>query len=466
MARSATTDEKRQLKQFFEGTVPVTQALRTLRSRRVGRGYSIESGKPELRSATGRTIVQESGPLAFVSDQEPLPLSEVEEALLAWAACGPNGMALWDIAVHGGFHELVWLGGRTAPSPGNSSTSDLLIVKDEGCFVYRPTQDRSALREIDGEEGYEKILAWHEKFTTRVLDHRPDIDWGTRVPGAPNASLFGPYQFNLNRDGQTWFIPITDHGWLFFSVMLNIFDAWHLYFLDDQTQEPAGLGPWIGEGRLEFPITISQFEQFIFQVETYVPGTMVQNMRLTAESMGLGNWNFCGYFDDVLMGAFPAVARGLEFRHEPPNPKAPLACGALKTFGVEGVKEGTYVPSPRYPDGAAVINQMWQEKYGEGMTMDRGDENWMLRHQGPFKEEIARSIIESPDIVVSDWAREAAIAYVDYCVDRYGQCPVYFNPLQCNFGVVIHHLDETFYERTYGEAALTPQIRQHMAHWH
>src|SRR5258708_27744092 len=166
------------------------------------------------------------------------------------------------------------------------------------------------------------------------------------------------------------------------------------------------------------------------------------------------------------MDAFPAVARGLEFRHEPPNPKAPLACGALKTFGVEGVKEGTYVPSPRYPDGTAVMNHMWEEKYGPGMTMHKGDDNWMLQHQGPFKEDIARAIIESPDIVVSDWAREASIAYVDYCVERYGQCPVYFNPLQCNFGVVIHHLDESFYERTYGDAALTAQIRDHMSRWH
>jgi hypothetical protein len=461
------TDEQKhnQLRQFFEET-DVARSLRTLRTRRVGRGYSIESGKEEFRSATGRNIVQDAGPLAFTSDLEPLPLTDVEEAILTWAACGPNGMALWDIAVHGGFHELVWLGGRTSPSPGNSCTSDLLIIKDQGCFIYRPTADRDALVEIQSDGGYDKVLAWHEKFTTQVLDHRPDIDWATRAPGAPNASLFGPYQFNMNRDGQTWFIPITDHGWLYFSVMLNILDAWHIYIVDDQTQEPAGMGAHVGEGKLEFPVTISQFEQFIFQVETYVPGMMVQNMRLTAEAMGFGHWNFCGYFDDVLMGAFPPVAKGLEFRHEALNPKAPLACGALKTFGVEGVKEGTYVPSPRYPDGEAVIKQMWAEKYGPGMTMHNGKDNWMLKSNGPFREETARAILEDPAIVVSDWAREATIAYVDYCVDRYGQCPVYFNPLQCNFGAVIHHLDEAFYERTYGDAALTPQIRQHLSRWH
>ncbi|MGH8998167.1 MAG: hypothetical protein ACRDY7_02110 [Acidimicrobiia bacterium] len=463
---TVTDAQRRQLKTFFEDTQPMSRLLASLRSRRVGRGYSIESGKEEYRTSTGRSIRQEEGPLAFVSDKEFVPLSTLEEAVMAWSACGPNGMVHWDIAVHGGFHELVWLGGRTSPSPGNSSTSDLLIISDDGVSIYKPGQDREKMVEIQGEEDYDKILQWHAQYTTKVNDKRPDVDWATRVPGAPNASLFGPYQYNLNRDGQHWLIPITDHGWLHFSVLLNIFDAWHLYMVDDETGEPAGVGEWVGEGKLEFPVTISQWEQFIFLVESYVPGCMVQNMRLAAEAMGLGAWIFCGYFDDVLMGAFPDVARGLEFRHEALNPKAPLGCGALKTFGVEGVKEGTYVPSPRFANGEAVMNHVYEEKYAPGMTMHKGEDNWMLNHKGPFNERTAREIIEHPGIVVSDWAREACIAYVDYCVDKFGQSPVYFNPLQCNFGAVIHHLDESFYERFYDGSSVTPQIREHMARWH
>jgi hypothetical protein len=202
------------------------------------------------------------------------------------------------------------------------------------------------------------------------------------------------------------------------------------------------------------------------QVETYPPGSMVQNMRLAAEAIGLGNWIFCGYFDDVLMGAFPDVAKGLQFKHEPLNAKAPAASGALKTFGVEGVKEGTYVPSPRFPDGRSVVEHMLEEKYGPTRTMGQGDQNWILKHGGPFKADTARAIIEDPAIQVSDWAREAVAAYVDYCVDRYGQCPVYFNPMQCNFGAVIHHVDEAFYEKFYDGSSLTPAIREHMERWH
>jgi hypothetical protein len=467
LSTGALTDvERQQLKAYFEETRPLPQLLSTLRSRRVGRGYAIESGEPEVRGASGRTVVQQRGPLAFKSEHPVLPLTEVEEAIVAWSALGPNGIAHWDIAVHGGFHELTWIAGRTAAAPGNSMAHDLLIIKDGGAFIYNPGLERSKMVEIESEADYGKVLNWYRTGMRRVLDHRPDVDWGLRIPGAPNASLFGPYQFNVNREGTTWFIPITDVGWLYFSVLLNLFDVWHLYFLDDATQQPAGLDKWVGEGKLEFPVTISQIEQFLLQVETYPPGSYVQNMRLTAETMGLGNWIFCGFFDDILMGAFPDVAKGLGFRSEQLNVKAPAASGALKIFGVEEIKEATYVPSPRYADGRAVITHMVQEKYGSGGTLARNGDNWMMNH-GPFKPDVVRNIVNDPAVQVSDWAVEAAIAYVDYCVDKYGQCPVYFNPMQCNFGAVIHHVDEAFYEKYYrGGGNITSQIREHMRNWH
>jgi hypothetical protein len=456
---------QRQLKVFFEEGRSLGQLLATLRSRRVAMGYQIESGQEEL-SGAGRRLHQPEGPLAFASEHAVVPLSEVEEAIVCWAACGPNGMAHWDIATSGGFHELVTIAGRTAAGPGNSFATDLLVINDDGTFVYDPGDERERMVEIQGEDDYHKVLDWYRTGMHRILDHRPDVDWALRAADAPNAYLFGPYQYNLNRPGSTWFIPITDHGWLYFSVILNIFDAWHIYFTDDATGEPAGTGQWVKEGQLEFPITISQFEQFLFQVETYPAGSMVQNMRLAAETMRLGNWIFCGYFDDVLMGAFPDVAKGLEFQHEPLNERAPAASGALKTFGVEGVKEGTYVPSPRYADGRAIIDAMMEEKYGLGRTMSRGEDNWMLKHGGPYSADVVRNIVNSPVVQVSDWAVEACSAYVDYCVETYGQCPVYYNPMQCNFGSVIHHVDPAFYERYYDGSSVTPFIREHMEHWH
>jgi hypothetical protein len=157
--RVLTDAERRQLKMFFEQTRSLPQLLTTLRSRRVALGYAIESGQPETR-ASGRTLIQEQGPLTFRSEHAVVPLTELEESLVAWSACGPNGMAHWDIAIHGGFHELVTIAGRTAAAPGNSFAHDLLIIKDDGAYIYNPGTDRSKMVEIESEQDYDKVLDW------------------------------------------------------------------------------------------------------------------------------------------------------------------------------------------------------------------------------------------------------------------------------------------------------------------
>jgi hypothetical protein len=42
----------------------------------------------------------------------------------------------------------------------------------------------------------------------------------------------------------------------------------------------------------------------------------------------------------------------------------------------------------------------------------------------------------------------------------------HFNPMQCNFGAVVHHVDPAFYERFYDGSTVTPAIRRHMQDWH
>lgn len=58
---------------------PLLDALLECRSRRFGRGLSLSS------------------PLEYTSGQAPAPLSEEEEAALAFAACGITGYALGDL---------------------------------------------------------------------------------------------------------------------------------------------------------------------------------------------------------------------------------------------------------------------------------------------------------------------------------------------------------------------------------
>ncbi|HEY0397545.1 MAG TPA: hypothetical protein VGF00_04125, partial [Acidimicrobiia bacterium] len=124
--------ESEQLAKAFTDDRSVFELMRQTRTRRVGYGYRIDSGTTEKHPVTGREMAQEKGPMEFVSSKAPLALTETEEALLSWAACGPNGIAAWDISLGGGFHELVSIAGRTTPTAGNSLATDLLIINDNG----------------------------------------------------------------------------------------------------------------------------------------------------------------------------------------------------------------------------------------------------------------------------------------------------------------------------------------------
>ncbi len=220
------------------------------------------------------------------------------------------------------------------------------------------------------------------------------------------------------------------------------------------------LEKWIREGMLELPVTIAGEEQLIFQVEQYPTGCMVQNMRLATEAMGLGAWVFCGFNPDVLMGAMPEITRGLGFHIEAPNPKAPISTGQIKIFGIEGVKEATYVPSPRYKNAEQLVKAWYDEKYGAGGALHRGEDNYLRKVGSPWNKETTEAIIAHPTTRPPEWVQEALIAYIDYCVKTFGQWPVTYNPMQAHFGAVIHNLDEEFYDRYYKEGYMKRQHSQ------
>lgn len=466
---TGSSNQSEQLTRAFEEGPTAFELLRNMRTRRVGLGYRIDSGTTEKHPVTGREMSQMEGPMAFVSRKKPIALSEVEDALLAWACCGPNGIAAWDISLDGGFHELVDLAGRTASQPGNSMGSDLLIINDNGAFIYNPGLNREATIEMaqNGHQGrYDKVLDWYRSGCTQILDERPDIDFMTRIPGVHNATLMGPYQYNINRPGTSWFIPIQDVGKLQ-SALINFHDAWHMYMIDEWNGgRPAGVAEWIGEGKLELPVPIAAEEQLIFQVEMYVAGIMVQNIKFACESLGLGHWNFCGFNPDILFGALPDLTRGLGFQIEPPNPKAPISTGQLKVYGIEGAKTAMYVPSPRFPDAESLVNFWYEEKYGDGAWGDPGPNNLMRRGQGPWKDSLIDGVVNHPKARPADWCKDATIAYIQYCVENFGQWPVTYNPMQAHFGVVVHHLDTDFYDEHYREGYINERHRNHLQNWH
>lgn len=101
---------------------PLIDALRERRSRRFGMGMRIPGG-----------------PLAYESQHEPLPLTEEEIAILAFAACGITGLALgdWVWTEEAGGNMLANLIGRTVGSADAVHAVSLVVSNDQGTWLMR-----------------------------------------------------------------------------------------------------------------------------------------------------------------------------------------------------------------------------------------------------------------------------------------------------------------------------------------
>ena len=462
--------DKEWIDKAFKSTPAVFRLLSTLRSRRFGMGYRFETGEPETFTwSHGKTVVQETGPTPYKSEKEPRPLSELEEAILAWSALGPNGVIFADLPVQANMSTWLCWAGRTIPAPCNDSAVDLIIINDTGSYLYRPIMERLKLVEIENEEDYWKILAWYKEDRIQIMDRRPDVGW-MMGPSGTNVNLMGPWQYNVNRPGSTWFIPVGDAGFEWFNILFSLYEWWHVYLMDPDTGEPAGCREWVKPGYLEMGMSIPMFDELLAMVHAYQVGCCVQNLRLACEALGLGAWVFCGYVDDLVLGGMPELAKGLGFQYMQRDPnKNPHKI--LTSIGLPGIKEATVTPSPQYPTPEDVVSYVKEIRYKRGAIFSRKD-NWALRHNGPYKPEIMKKILEHPRLQISDWVYDAVLATVKYIVDKWGVAPAFTNPIQANFSCQVHHLDIDYY-RTYFSAkdggepfGLTDRILNHFKAWH
>jgi hypothetical protein len=461
-----TSGEQDQLARAFEKTGTLFKLLSTIRTRRMGLGYHSESGEAEVFAwSSGGQALQKKGPLAFQSTQEPVPLTEVEEALVAWAGLGPNGVVTADIPAAGDLSSLMSWAGRTAPGSSNDHSVDLLIVNDAGVHLYRPGTARSKPVEIEGPEDYGKVLDWYRRGLTTIQNGRPDVDWTVAPPGTHNVRSMGALQYNLNRPGSTWFLPVGDLGREWVNLLLSSYHFSGFYIEDPRGNKPAGCDEWIRPGFLEVGFPMPVFDELVLMLHSSQVGAIVQNMRLACEALGLGGWSVGNYSDDMVLGAYPDMARGLGFqfmeRLPDNNPSRTATC-----LGLAGVFEAVCVPSPWISDAKTAIDKVINGRYASHGILSR-DDTWSGKSGGPFKPETLEKILEHPKVHIPDWVRDAAADTIDYIVREYGIAPAYVSPVRAKFSLQAHHVDTDYYEQFHeGAFPLTEQIRSHFADWH
>jgi len=134
---------------------PFFQAVFDRKSRRVGLGMQVESDI-----------------LDFASDYEPVPLSELEEALLCIAGTGLTGLNLGDLDPARGMSTLVQWTTRTWPSSCSNHGTELFYTNDDGLYLLDMFDlvpepgEVTTLSGRDEAEQVEVILAMYRRART------------------------------------------------------------------------------------------------------------------------------------------------------------------------------------------------------------------------------------------------------------------------------------------------------------
>lgn len=413
---------------------PLPQALFGRRARRFGLGMEIPSG-----------------PLAFRSGEDALPLSELEQTVLVAAATGVSG---WSFGVPFGprtpeAHAEFTLRftGRTAPTAAGLGTPALFFTDDDGCYCTR-TRDvqPDQLQELHGgEDALDDILAVCREQTIRIRDERLDL------PSTP-PHILPPNLWWANKPGSTLFMPVGDASEECLGLMALMMRH-GVMIVDHETGEPAGnLEPFVRSGLLDrekqFPI--AELQATVYESLCLELAFMGHNAVLMLQAMGLGGLYFNGLDDLSVLGANArdGVA-GLGFRFVEderwltPNP-----------VGLEGVYEA--LCPPNYPDMHAAVEAFVERKFGRGGAYDPAT-------PGPWQEsETVKKTVVPYSREFTDCMSEVA----QYIHEKYGKFPGIRSTIMLPGFVQAHHIDTDFYDRHYGEGTYLETHARHAELWH
>src|SRR5262244_4079607 len=194
------------------------------RSRRVGLGMSIPAG-----------------PFQYQSRHEPVPLTEDEEAALAFAACGITGYALADLSYgpNEGGSMLVGRLSRTVASPDAVNAVAVLVTNDRGTWLLKRPQDFSAA------EFPELVrLARSGALTDLYKRGRIQLSDKRAAPPLGSGHNFSINRWSLYAPGTTYFLPIVETTALTINALLELFGEDMGIFLRDERAwfRPAGVG--------------------------------------------------------------------------------------------------------------------------------------------------------------------------------------------------------------------------------
>jgi hypothetical protein len=421
-------------------------ALLGRRSRRFGKGMKLNGG-----------------PLAFQSNVAPQPLSEQEEAALAFAACGITGYALaelpfesGDVADAGGGNIMKQFVGRTAPSADAIHTVIVFYTNDTGTWMLRRPQDFPrteipALIQAAREKQLEELF---QRSRVRIADHRLDVP--RELPFLPPFN-----RWSANVCGSTYFVPVNELTALYINILLSCFSSDFNYFIVDERRgfRPAGIAHYARSkgGRLHDDprdgrfMTVGFLESWLFELAAVEQGAVVQNLALMGQALGVGGFPH--------FAAHPfGWTRALGFRMEEPRFSRTVAASPLLKFAINAM--GRDIPMPTavgFEVDGQILIKPYCPPYYRSMTeaVKAFVETKFAARTGSFRDgghatgwrdgvTVQAGIPEYPDSAV-----QATIDYCEYVYGRYGRFPAACGPFRTVLAYQAHHLEPEFYSRFY-----------------
>lgn len=416
---------------------PYFDAMFNRRSRRFGLGMEIEKTALEYKSPV-----------------EPIPLCELEEALLVWAATGLTGLCLGDLPPRIGLSLLIQWSGRTWPTACNSHSTELFFTNDQGTYMVKlwemlpESKEIVIFQELSPEAKVEKLLELYRHSLVKFEDGRADLP--KTMPG-----LFDFNEWNANKPGTTLFIPITNVSVEYLNLLfLYLSPKYGFNIIDEVEGKSAGLDEWVRRGilREDRRISLYDLETRIITLLVVEQAIMCQNINLALQAMGLGGWTFTGLLAFYTLGGAPQVCKGLGFRFITPkkgltDPPAPVPVGK------DGLFEA-YSP-PYYKDMDEAVDAFLEKKC----------QSWGPDKPNPFRNNWEAVRLEAafhPD----PRRVEVVKSFCNYVYETYGRFPAYVDPMYMKLTTQAQHLDLSFYDRYYPPGAYSDTHRNHFKLWH
>lgn len=404
------------------------------------------------------------GVAPFKSERQPVPLDEIEEAMLVMVGTGLSGLNLSDLPfsdAEGSSHcgnTMIQFQGRTYASPCGSHGTELFFTNDEGTYMVKMKDKQpKKMVEFENEDDWENIIDSFRANTVKIGDGRLDIPMSTGITLPFN-------QWNVNKPGSTLFMPVSDVTWEYINIMMLLMDEPNRYYVYDDITGEEPLKKYADAGLLDksrpYGLTALEGLSNIAITGAEQP-LMLQNMYLATQALGLGGWIFGATPGPVVMGGVPEVTKGMGFRFMPVENKGPrkqpdfVGAGVGNPVGLDGLYEA-YCP-PYYPTMGDAVQAIYDAKWGS---------------TGIFKEEggpapvVERQSMDRHVPKTTQWCLDATKDLSNYIWDTYGRFPATIDAMQMSIWFQSHHLETDFYDKYYQQGAYHENIANHFENWH